>query len=54
MLRPVGGMDVYVNQIIGSSGFHDDFYTNEEVKAAFKNYVQTFVTRYLDEPTILV
>ncbi|THU93621.1 glycoside hydrolase family 5 protein [Dendrothele bispora CBS 962.96] len=48
-----GGMDVNVNQILGSSGFHDNFYTNEEVKTAFKNYVRTFVTRYLNEPTIL-
>ncbi|THU93622.1 mannanase [Dendrothele bispora CBS 962.96] len=48
-----GGMDVYVNQILGSSGFHDSFYTNDAVKTAFKSYVQTFVTRYLNEPTIL-
>jgi len=47
-------MDVYVNQILGSSGFHDSFYTNDQVKTAFKNYVKTFVTRYLNEPTILV
>ncbi|KAK7435529.1 hypothetical protein VKT23_019651 [Stygiomarasmius scandens] len=48
-----GGMDVYVNQILGSSGFHDSFYTNDQVKTVFKNYVKTFVTRYLNEPTIL-
>ncbi|KAF5368948.1 hypothetical protein D9758_003040 [Tetrapyrgos nigripes] len=48
-----GGMDVYVSQLLGSAGFHDDFYRNTTVKNAFKNYVQTFVTRYLNEPTIL-
>ncbi|KAH8083773.1 CEL4a mannanase [Cristinia sonorae] len=47
-----GGMDVYVKQIAGSTE-HGLFYTDANVKAAFKNYVQTFVTRYKDEPTIM-
>ncbi|KAI0076116.1 CEL4a mannanase [Panus rudis PR-1116 ss-1] len=47
-----GGMDVYVSQINGSTN-HDFFYTDEKVKAAFKNYITAFVGRYKDEPTIL-
>ncbi|KAI0745688.1 mannanase [Earliella scabrosa] len=47
-----GGMDVYVRQIAGSAN-HDLFYTNANVVAAFKSYIQTFVGRYKDEPTIL-
>jgi len=47
-----GGMDVYVSQITGGTN-HPDFYTNANVIAAYKNYVQTFVTRYVNEPTIL-
>ncbi|GJE97823.1 glycoside hydrolase family 5 protein [Phanerochaete sordida] len=47
-----GGMDVYVNQILGSTS-HDLFYTNAQVIAAFKNYIKAFVSRYVNEPTIL-
>ncbi|KAI0076120.1 mannanase [Panus rudis PR-1116 ss-1] len=47
-----GGMDVYVQQINGTSN-HDFFYTDANVKAAFKNYITTFVGRYKNEPTIL-
>ncbi|KAH7925544.1 glycoside hydrolase family 5 protein [Leucogyrophana mollusca] len=47
-----GGMDVYVNQIIGQGQPHDYFYTNPEVIAAYKNYVNAFVSRYVNEPTI--
>ncbi|KIK68453.1 glycoside hydrolase family 5 protein [Collybiopsis luxurians FD-317 M1] len=47
-----GGMDVYVNQILGQGQPHDFFYTNPTVIAAYKNYVKTFVTRYLNEPGI--
>ncbi|KAI0043653.1 glycoside hydrolase family 5 protein [Auriscalpium vulgare] len=48
-----GGMDVYVNQILGSGQPHDYFYTNSQVINAYKNYVKTFVSRYVNEPTIL-
>lgn len=48
-----GGLDVYVNQIIGSGSAHDLFYTDADVISAFKNYINTFVSRYADEPTIL-
>ncbi|RDB16956.1 putative mannan endo-1,4-beta-mannosidase F [Hypsizygus marmoreus] len=47
-----GGMDVYVKQIADSAN-HDLFYTNSAVKTAFKNYIKTFVGRYVNEPTIL-
>ncbi|RLN96133.1 hypothetical protein BBJ28_00025023, partial [Nothophytophthora sp. Chile5] len=46
-----GGMDVYVQQLGGT--YHDDFYTDETIKAAYKSYVETFVTRYADEETIM-
>ncbi|KAL0956597.1 hypothetical protein HGRIS_002734 [Hohenbuehelia grisea] len=45
-------MDVYVKQILGSSN-HDLFYTDAKVNAAFKNYIKTFVGRYVNEPTIM-
>ncbi|KAJ8514465.1 hypothetical protein ONZ45_g8022 [Pleurotus djamor] len=45
-----GGMDVYVKQILGSAN-HDLFYT--DAKTAFKNYIRTFVGRYVNEPTIM-
>ncbi|KXN90624.1 Mannan endo-1,4-beta-mannosidase F [Leucoagaricus sp. SymC.cos] len=48
-----GGMDVYVNQIVGNGQPHDLFYTNTNVKNAYKNYVKTFVSRYVNEPTIM-
>jgi mannan endo-1,4-beta-mannosidase len=47
-----GGMDVYVKQIAGSAN-HDLFYTNAAVQTAFKNYIKTFVGRYVNEPTIM-
>ncbi|KAG8982292.1 hypothetical protein FRB90_006892 [Tulasnella sp. 427] len=47
-----GGMDVYVKQITGTTN-HDYFYTNSAVITAYKNYVNTFVTRYKNEPGIL-
>ncbi|KAJ3819804.1 mannanase [Lentinula raphanica] len=48
-----GGMDVYVNQLLGQGSPHDYFYTNATVIAAYKNYVKTFVSRYVNEPGIL-
>lgn len=45
-------MDVYVKQILGSPN-HDLFYTDAKVNAAFKAYVKTFVSRYVNEPTIM-
>ncbi|KAI0044232.1 glycoside hydrolase family 5 protein [Auriscalpium vulgare] len=48
-----GGMDVYVNQILGSGQPHDYFYSNSQVISAYKNYVKAFVGRYVNEPGIL-
>ncbi|KAJ7282395.1 glycoside hydrolase [Mycena rebaudengoi] len=48
-----GGMDVYTAQILGSGQSHDLFYTNPTVVAAFKAYVRTVVTRYVNEPGIM-
>jgi len=45
-----GGMDVYTTNLGGS--FHDDFYTNPKIIAAYKNYVRAVVTRHLLDPTI--
>ncbi|KAJ3476237.1 hypothetical protein NLI96_g11300 [Meripilus lineatus] len=47
-----GGMDTYVSQLTGSPN-HDYFYTDASVISAFKNYVQAFVERYVNETTIL-
>ncbi|KAG2015515.1 acetyl xylan esterase, variant 3 [Coprinopsis cinerea AmutBmut pab1-1] len=47
-----GGMDVYVRQILNSNN-HDLFYTDPDVKAAFKNYIRAFVGRYVNETGIL-
>ncbi|KAF9461275.1 CEL4a mannanase [Collybia nuda] len=47
-----GGMDVYVRQIANSNN-HDLFYTNAAIQTAFKNYIKTFVSRYVNEPTIM-
>ncbi|KAJ7772277.1 glycoside hydrolase [Mycena metata] len=49
-----GGMDVYTAQILGSGQPHDLFYTNPTIITAFKAYVQAVVTRYVNEPTILL
>lgn len=47
-------MDVYTAQIVGSGQYHDVFYTNANVIAAYKKYINGFVSRYVNEPTILV
>lgn len=47
-----GGMDVYVSQLTGTD-YHDYFYTNPTVIAAYKTYLDAFVGRYVDEPGIL-
>ncbi|KDN45188.1 hypothetical protein RSAG8_05103, partial [Rhizoctonia solani AG-8 WAC10335] len=44
--------DVYVKQILNSNN-HDLFYTDATVKAAFKKYINAFVGRYSNEPTIM-
>lgn len=46
-------MDRYVTQILGSGQPHSAFYTNTAIQDAYKNYVKTFVGRYVNEPTIM-
>ncbi|KAI1847590.1 hypothetical protein JX265_000841 [Neoarthrinium moseri] len=46
-----GGMDVYTVNLGGQ--YHDDFYVLPQIKDAYKNYVNTFVTRYRDSPAIM-
>jgi len=45
-------MDVSVRQILNSP-HHDLFYTDERVIDAYKNYIEAFVGRYVNEPTIM-
>ncbi|KAJ7110637.1 mannanase [Mycena epipterygia] len=47
-----GGMDVYTAQILGSGQPHDAFFTNPT--AAYKTYVNAVVSRYVNEPTVMV
>jgi len=47
-----GGMDVYVTQLAPGS-LHDAFYTNSKIITAYKNYINEFVSRYVDSPAIL-
>lgn len=46
-------MDVYTSELVGPGQPHDVFYTNSATQAAYKEYVKAFVTRYVNEPTIL-
>ncbi|KAF3180073.1 hypothetical protein EYR41_002582 [Orbilia oligospora] len=48
-----GGIDLYVEKTLGSSGNHGDFYTNTAIKNIYKNYVKTIVNRYKNSPAIL-
>ncbi|KAI8060970.1 glycoside hydrolase superfamily [Gongronella butleri] len=53
-----GGMDYYVKNMGGI--YHDDFYTNADIKAAYKAYIEHVLSRvntltniaYKDDPTI--
>ncbi|QRW26055.1 Cellulase (glycosyl hydrolase family 5 protein) [Rhizoctonia solani] len=45
-----GGMDVY-NVNLGGQ-YHDSFFVEPKIKAAFKNYVQAVVSRYRKSPAI--
>lgn len=47
-----GGMDLYVRQF-GGPQEHDQFYTNQTLVSAFKNYTSQIVTRYRDHPNVL-
>ncbi|KAI3616188.1 glycoside hydrolase family 5 protein [Moniliophthora roreri] len=43
----------YKTLIIGNDQPHDLFYTNAKVISAYKNYINAFVGRYKNEPTIM-
>lgn len=47
-----GGMDIYIQQILNSND-HDLFYTNANLRAAYKNYVKILVSSYVSEQTIM-
>ncbi|KAK6524456.1 hypothetical protein TWF281_011364 [Arthrobotrys megalospora] len=48
-----GGIDLYVDKVMGGSGNHGDFYTNTAIKNIYKNYVKTVVNRYKNSPAIM-
>ncbi|KZO90088.1 glycoside hydrolase family 5 protein [Calocera viscosa TUFC12733] len=49
-----GGMDVYVSQLDPSGGgYHDLFYTDPTIQAAYKTYVSAWISRYSSNPTIM-
>ncbi|KAK6348593.1 hypothetical protein TWF718_006381 [Orbilia javanica] len=48
-----GGIDLYVEKVLGGSGNHGDFYTNSAIKNIYKNYVKTIVNRYKNSPAIM-
>ena len=47
-----GGMDAYVRNF-GGPREHDQFFTNETLIGAFKNYTAQIVPRYRDHPNVL-
>ena len=47
-----GGMDAYVRNF-GGPREHDQFFTNETLIDAFKNYTTQIVLRYRDHPNVL-
>lgn len=52
----LSGMDTYVRHFAPNTTndlTHDTFYLNEEIRASFNDYVQTIVTRYKNEPSVI-
>ena len=45
-------ISLYIQQILGSSATHDTFYSNAQIVAAYKKYVNFFVNRYSSSPAI--
>ncbi len=45
-------ISLYIQQILGSSATHDTFYSNSNIVAAYKKYVNFFVNRYKNSPAI--
>ncbi|KAH7142190.1 glycoside hydrolase superfamily [Dactylonectria macrodidyma] len=46
-----GGMDVYTVNLGGR--YHDDFYREPKIKAAFKKYIKAMVNRFKNSPAIM-
>jgi mannan endo-1,4-beta-mannosidase len=51
LLSSVGGMDVYVRQL-GMNLTHDQFFTNQTLINAFKNYITQVVSRYVNNTSV--
>ncbi|KAI9823197.1 MAG: hypothetical protein M1832_002641 [Thelocarpon impressellum] len=47
-----GGMDLWVNNVIGRGAPHDLFYTDARIMQYFKDYVRIIVERYRDSEAI--
>jgi len=47
-----GGIDAYVRNFVGPDGFHDGFFTNQSLIAAFQNYLDVVVARYANSTTL--
>lgn len=45
-------MDVYVRQL-GDNLQHDQFFSNDTIINAFKNYTTAIVSRYKDNPFVM-
>ena len=47
-----GGMDFYVRQL-STTQEHDQFYVNQTIIDAFKNYTSQVISRYVSSPAVL-
>ncbi|KAK3669242.1 hypothetical protein LTR78_010877 [Recurvomyces mirabilis] len=45
-------INLYIQQILGSSAKHDTFFSNAQIIAAYKKYVFFFVNRYKTSPAV--
>lgn len=50
LIIALGGMDLYVREFGGTH--HDDFYTDDKILNAFKNFTSQIVSRYVNSPAI--
>ena len=48
----LGGMDVYVNNVVSPQAYHDLFYTNAQIATYYQNYVSTVISRYSNSSAI--
>ncbi|KAG6853766.1 hypothetical protein C0991_001596, partial [Blastosporella zonata] len=47
-----GGLELYIDNIVGANQTHDVFFTNPKTIASYQRYVKTIVNRYKNSPTI--